>query len=195
MSSISSTPIKLTFLKAVPLVFFAFMWGSAEGAFFFIVPDVLLTYVAIKHGWRRAMWCAIAAAFGALEGGVIMYLWSLYYPDSMIFRLERTTAISRPMIDLAYAQMRETPFWSMLIAGFTGMPFKLYAAGAPQGGVGLGAFMLACFPIRLLRFSCSILGAAALTRLLDTRLSQRAMIYLWAAVWVVFYALYWSYVG
>ena len=43
---------------------------------FFIVPDVLLSYIGVKRGPRAAALASIFAALGAAVGGVIMVAWS-----------------------------------------------------------------------------------------------------------------------
>lgn len=48
-------------------------WGLAEATFFFLVPDILLTRIAIR-GLVPALWAAAAAMLGAVLGGIIMYL-------------------------------------------------------------------------------------------------------------------------
>ena len=57
-------------------------WGLAEATLFFIVPDVLLTWLA---GFRpRLVWRAVAACLGgALLGGLLMYLAAADSPERM----------------------------------------------------------------------------------------------------------------
>ncbi len=45
------------------------IWGFAEATFFFIVPDVLLTLIALKN-WRLATRACLWSLGGALIGGV-----------------------------------------------------------------------------------------------------------------------------
>jgi len=48
-------------------------WGLAEATLFFIVPDVLLSWLAAfrpRVAWPAVLTCLV----GALAGGVIMYL-------------------------------------------------------------------------------------------------------------------------
>ena len=57
----------------------ALLWGLAEATFFFIVPDVFLSLVAILGGWRT--WRHIVAAiFGALLGGALLFQWAKVNP-------------------------------------------------------------------------------------------------------------------
>ena len=49
--------------------------GIAEATVFFIVPDVWISFVALRRGWQAGALAAFFACIGALIGGAIMYLW------------------------------------------------------------------------------------------------------------------------
>jgi membrane protein YqaA with SNARE-associated domain len=50
----------------------AALWGFAEATLFFIVPDVLLSIIAVRRG-RRPAWIAMAWTIaGAIAGGALM---------------------------------------------------------------------------------------------------------------------------
>ena len=59
----------------------AMAWGFAEATFFFIIPDVFLTYIALKN-WRQATRACFWALGGALIGGAVMYAWGALDMDS-----------------------------------------------------------------------------------------------------------------
>src|SRR5712691_3907378 len=48
------------------------VWGYAEATRFFIVPDVLIGWVAL-HGVRPGAWSAFAATAGAVLGGAAVH--------------------------------------------------------------------------------------------------------------------------
>ena len=50
-------------------------WGLAEGTFFFIVPDVWLSWVALRRA-RTARKAALSALAGALAGGALVHGWA-----------------------------------------------------------------------------------------------------------------------
>ena len=50
----------------------AALWGFAEATFFFLVPDVILTAIAILD-WRLALAACLAGVVGALIGGALMF--------------------------------------------------------------------------------------------------------------------------
>jgi membrane protein YqaA with SNARE-associated domain len=56
------------------IILASFAWGLAESTFFFFVPDVVLTFSALRN-YRMALRAAVAALAGALIGGTLMYAW------------------------------------------------------------------------------------------------------------------------
>ena len=48
------------------------VWGYAEATRFYIVPDVLIGWVAL-HGARPGVWTALAATAGAVLGGAAVH--------------------------------------------------------------------------------------------------------------------------
>src|SRR5258706_1708194 len=58
----------------MPIILASFVWGLAESSFFFFVPDVGLTFLALRN-YRAALRATLAALAGALIGGALMYAW------------------------------------------------------------------------------------------------------------------------
>ncbi|MCE3289658.1 MAG: hypothetical protein K0R83_1670, partial [Caulobacter sp.] len=44
-------------------------WGVAEATLFFVVPDLLIGYLALTRGFRAGAWASLLAATGAVIGG------------------------------------------------------------------------------------------------------------------------------
>ena len=49
-------------------------WGIAEATFFFIVPDVLLSWYAIQS-YKKGIFGCVFAMLGALLGGALVWWW------------------------------------------------------------------------------------------------------------------------
>ena len=64
----------------------AFAWGLAEAICFFIVPDVLLTLIAMRS-LRSAMKATMAALAGALVGGALVVVFAHASPDAAHHRI------------------------------------------------------------------------------------------------------------
>jgi len=69
----------------------AFLWGFAEATLFFIVPDVLLTLLAVRFGWRRAIMPLLFCLSGAVVGGAVFFGASAHSFEEMraVLNLER----------------------------------------------------------------------------------------------------------
>jgi len=60
------------FISQSGVLWAGFAWGFAEATLFFIVPDVLLTLVAL-FSFRRSARLLACILLGALTGGAIMF--------------------------------------------------------------------------------------------------------------------------
>ena len=103
----------------------AALWGFAEATLFFIVPDVLLTFIAIRHGWRQAAMASLAAAAGATIGGALMYAWAASDPASARGAIDFVPAISAALLERAKDALARDGLAAMFIGAFTGAPYKV----------------------------------------------------------------------
>ncbi|MBV8568169.1 MAG: hypothetical protein JO273_22215 [Methylobacteriaceae bacterium] len=175
------------------MVAIAFAWGLAEATLFFIVPDVFLTFVAVRNGWRRALVLAPASAIGAVCGGAIMVAWSAQDPAAVLAILEKIPAISSDMIASVAERMRGNWVFAVFNGGMnpSPVPYKIFAAMVPQAGVALAPFLAVSFVTRLTRFVLSTILAAAVSGALGF-LKKSTRLAILAGFWVVLYTLYWS---
>jgi hypothetical protein len=168
----------------------AALWGFAEATLFFIVPDVLLSIIAVRRG-RRVAWIATAWTIaGAVAGGALMYRWGAQDASGAIALLDRLPAISPEMIARVGADLQQSGLAAMIVGAFSGVPYKVYAVMAPAAPIGLAPFLLASAPIRALRFVAVVLIADGVNRLLAPRLSLRWRTTILVAFWLVFYGCY-----
>jgi membrane protein YqaA with SNARE-associated domain len=167
----------------------AFAWGFAEATLFFIVPDVLLTAVALHDG-RKALWCCVWAVIGAAIGGTILYFWG----DAGV--VESVPAISPAMMTRVRESLAGTGVLAMILGPLSGTPFKAYAVEAAAAGISFPLFLLAVVPARAPRFLLTVLFAAAAGRVLKPRIGMRGTLIVWLVLWVLFYAFYfWTHPG
>ena len=159
----------------------SFAWGLAESTFFFFVPDIGLTFLAIRNH-RTALRATVAALAGTLIGGALMYVWGLHAPEQARAFLVHIPGIHTPLVDAVHAQLRDRGLTAMLLGPLRGTPYKIYAVewGALKGGP--AAFLLMSIPARYVRFLLGVLACAALRRFLKPR---RLAIF-----WIVFYGYY-----
>src|SRR5207249_2141890 len=129
----------------------AMAWGFSEATFFFIVPDVFLTWLALdrsRAAWLGCLW----AALGALAGGTLMYAWGFLALDSAVRFLEHVPAISRTTCDFVSRQVRTRGVAALFLGPITGTPYKIYAVQAGAVHIDLPIFLLVSMPARLIRF-------------------------------------------
>ena len=171
-------------------------WGLAEATLFFVVPDVLLTWIA---GFRpRALWPAVGACLlGALAGGVLMLESAHRAPGHMRALLDRVPAVSAGLIASTGAALERDYGRQMLRAGFSGVPYKILAVESGARGVPTGAFLAWSVPARLSRWVLVSLLALGVSRLVRSRLGRpdRVLWSLWGAVWCIVYAAYFAVMG
>jgi len=169
----------------------AALWGFAEATLFFIVPDVLLSYIGLKRGARAGAIASLFAALGAGAGGALMFLWSASNPDAA-----RTAVLALPAISVAMAEAAETAmaaqgwFAATLSGPLSRTPFKVYAILAPHAAAPLPLFALASVVLRLPRFLIVSAGVALIGRWLRPRLGEQRLLWLLIGGWLAFYTAF-----
>ena len=181
------------FLRRLAWQIAALLWGFAEATLFFVAPDVLLSFIAVKRGLREELIACLCAAFGASLGGVAMYLWSAHDLASAQGAILAVPAVNDAMLETAWHEMTTKGWFAATFEGpLSATPFKAYAVLAPHAGAGLSLFALAAIAARLPRFLIVTFGAGILARLLEPVVSQRRLKLGLAALWLIFYAVYWA---
>jgi membrane protein YqaA with SNARE-associated domain len=170
---------------------FAFLWGFAEATLFFIVPDVLLSFVALRSR-RRALTAAAVAALGALPGGMLMYAWSSHDAQQAAALVETVPAIAPALLAQVREQMHGRGPVAVAIGPYVGWPYKVYAIEAREAGVGPLAFAAITWPARASRFLLVALLASAVSRALERWVPLRRRELALAVIWIAIYAQYWS---
>jgi membrane protein YqaA with SNARE-associated domain len=168
----------------------ALLWGFAEATLFFIVPDVLLSAIAVGRGRRAALYATAWTIAGAAFGGLLMYGWATRDEAAAIAILDRLPAISPAMIAGVGEALDRWGAGAMAIGALSGVPYKIYAVMAPRAGVPLVLFLALSVPARALRFLVVALLSDAISRRLDGRLTLRQRASLLASIWLLFYAVY-----
>ncbi len=168
------------------------IWGLAEATVFFIVPDVLLTFVALKDGKRATKLCLWALG-GAMVGGAIMFWWGYNDKESAEDLLVKIPAINSDMADDVEKQINDDGAKAAFIGPLTGRPYKIYAihAGASEK-VGFIIFMLISIPARLLRFIVLAWVTTFISKKLLRKQSIRFRTLLLTGIWLGFYAWYFA---
>jgi membrane protein YqaA with SNARE-associated domain len=169
-----------------------FAWGLAEAVFFFVVADVPITLITASSGYRTGLNLSLSATAGALLGGIIVYVWAGADAATADRMLDWVPAVSLGQIAAARQDVAGDWIAATLIGGFSGDPYKLYAAAAGEEGLSLLPFLSVSFAARLTRFLASAALAQALTATLNRIGRGRWAVPLIALFWIGFYAWYWT---
>lgn len=169
----------------------AFIWGIAEATVFFVVPDVLITALALRSR-RTALLACVAAVTGALLGGAITYAWGRHDPLGARQVFDHLPAIGPAMMDGVARDLRQMGALSILAGPIVGVPYKLFAAQAAAAGFSLPIFLLISIPARGMRFVLLALLTHAAAGRLRPRIGSCAVVVTWAVLWSVNYGLYWT---
>jgi len=170
----------------------AFLWGLTEATFFFVIPDVFLSFVAMLE-WRSTWKHIVAALAGALFGGALLFHWAQADPHAAHGAVARVPFITPEMFAKVNSGFDKMGLLAVLSGSVSGIPYKLYAVEAPRVSTEF-AFLLATPPARAVRFTLVWLtfGAAAGWLRRKYALSTRRLAYIHAVIWIVSYAFYWG---
>ena len=165
------------------------LWGFAEATMFFIVPDVLLSAVALTS-IRRALLLSVWVLGGALVGGAL--LWAFGRADVAHGKelLVLLPAIDAAMIADVGRQLESSGLPALFAGPVTGTPYKIYALQSGGLGIGLVQFLLVSVPARMLRFIIVTLADGGVSKLLERWLNLRCRQLVLAVSWLAFYAWY-----
>ncbi|MDP9049933.1 MAG: hypothetical protein M3O31_04305, partial [Acidobacteriota bacterium] len=170
----------------------AFVWGLAEATVFFVVPDVLISLVAILRP-KRAGKHVVAAIAGALLGGAMMFGWAVQDAAGARDAVVHVPFVRARMFAEVDAGYSQHGLGAVYRGPLGGVPYKTYAVEAPKF-VGRGAFLASTIPARGYRFVVVWIAfgfaGGALRRYLK-RTDARLLV--WHGVfWIALYAVYWG---
>jgi membrane protein YqaA with SNARE-associated domain len=167
----------------------AFAWGLAEAVIFFIVPDVLLTRIALTD-LRRALVACVWTTIGALIGGSLLFLAAAHgNAPALLHVYAWLPGISNDLLVRTAQAVHTQGAFAMLPGALQGQPYKLFAVHASPAGVTFGPFILYSIVSRVARFGAASVVAAVIGRLLPSQPARR-LGQLHTLFWIVFYTWY-----
>ncbi len=156
---------------------------------FFVVPDVLLSAVALTS-IRRSLLLSVWVLAGALVGGALMWAFGradLAHGKDLLVLLP---AIDAAMIADVGRQLESSGLPAVFAGPVTGTPYKIYALLSGGLGISLVQFLLVSVPARMLRFIIVTMAVGGVSKLLERWLNLRWRRALLALSWTAFYAWY-----
>jgi membrane protein YqaA with SNARE-associated domain len=164
-----------------PLLLLAFCWGFAEATAFFIVPDVCLSFIALRS-FGTSFIASLFSLTGAVLGGSLMYCLGRWAPGTARSFLERIPAISPALVDLVESNIVALGARAIVLGPLKGVPYKIYAVQWGKFRRSFLQFAFVSMPARYPRFLLSILAVAALRAFITQ--------YVLCAIWLAFYIFY-----
>lgn len=179
-------------LEGMPGVSLAFLWGLAEGTFFFVVPDVPISLAAMlrpRKAWRHV----VAAIVGSLVGGAVMFHWSAGNSTAAHDAVARVPFVRARMFDEVHASYQARGLGAVFLGPATGTPYKIYAVEAPEF-LGRTTFLLGTIPARGERFLLvwAAFGVAGVRLRRSLQWSVPQLTLTCACFWVILYSCYWG---
>ncbi len=181
------------------------VWGFLEGTWFFLVPDVLLGYIAIGS-LRRALLACLGVVLGAMLAACVLYgLLSLDGGDAPV-RIQRfwsaLPGFRASMLARASGYLQAEGARGLLSGPESGIPFRVFVLEAYRLGIPLGRILLWTPLARFERILLAPLIVAGvrvgLARAARTSLLlplagrlDRVVVILVSSYWVGLYGWYW----
>jgi membrane protein YqaA with SNARE-associated domain len=169
-----------------------FLWGFAEATLFFIVPDVLLTLIAL-FSFRRSARVLACILIGALAGGTIMFYLGISKPAQAKAAVLHVPFVSQAMFVKTHLSFQHDGIWALTKGPGNGIPYKVYGVQARQYSA-LWLFLLVSLLARLERFAVFWLIAGTMGILFRRNILRQPKITVavHACIWIFGYVCYWS---
>lgn len=134
-----------------------FLLAVIEASFFPVPPDVLLLALALAQP-SRSFWFALLSTSGSVLGGLFGYLiGALLWGTLANFFFTYVPGLTPDRFEYVQKLFRDYEFWTIFIAGFTPIPYKVFTITAGVMGISLPVFVLASIASRGLRFGIEAL--------------------------------------
>src|SRR6476660_5957839 len=169
-----------------------FAWGFAEATLFFIVPDVLLTLIAL-FSFRRSARVLACILLGALAGGAIMFYLGTKDPAQARQVVLRVPFVSQTMFDKTQKSFQRDGIWALTKGPGNGIPYKVYCVQASRYS-GLALFLVVSLLARLERFALFWLIAGTMGLIFRRNILRqpKVTVAVHACIWIAGYAWYWA---
>ena len=164
-------------------------WSAAEAALFFLVADIPISWIAVRHGPRAGLLAAAVAAIASVAGTLVVLVWAGRDASGAAVTMAALPGIDPALIGDAVTRYHHG-LQAVLVGSFSGIPFKLFALQAARSH-DLPFVLMAPF-LRLPRFAAVALLAGGIGHAMAPRIAERSRLALLAAAWLAFYAFYFS---
>lgn len=168
-----------------------FGWGFVEGLFFFIVPDVYISFATL-FSLRAGGLAWVFSILGSATTVVAIYLLTATAGLDYLSFVGAIPGISGAMIERVESTLaaQGLPYTPLLVLG--GVPLKVYAGAAFGIGLSAGSVLAWTVFARIVRIAPTFALVAVIRLLFRRRIDTRPSI--WTAAlglfWIPFYIVY-----
>lgn len=166
----------------------SFLWGFAEATLFFIIPDVIISFVALK-GYAFGVESSFYALGGALLGGSMMFYWGRSSLEKILTIFLKLPAIRQVDLEKVRKDMQTYGAISMMWGPTLGIPYKIYAVYAHLFS-SFWLFILISIPARMIRFVLVAIAVPAVMESLFSSAAYSERFGILLAIWVMIYLIY-----
>jgi membrane protein YqaA with SNARE-associated domain len=171
------------------VILISLIWGFAEATLFFIVPDVFITFVALKD-IRSSVIASVFSALGAIPGGMIMYIFGKKYPESSIRVINKIPAVPYRIIQDVEKQLKTMGYKALFIGTFTGKPYKIYGVLSGKLNFSFPLFLLVSFPARIVRFILLGITVGFISDKVKFFFPYELLVIIHITCWTIFYIFF-----
>jgi hypothetical protein len=181
----------------------SFVWGLSEATWFFVIPDVWLSFVALE-GFVAAAASTCCAVLGALGGVLLLYAFGAGYPQNALRLPElwsRLPGFYPAMVAEARHHLEDGCSLALEHGLKAGIPFRVYVWLCEQLGFKMTQVLEDASWIRLERMMLGPLivwGGYSVARFACAALDlqglplKRVLTAIIAVFWLVVYGYYWG---
>lgn len=181
----------VAWLLGRPGLVVALLWGLAEGSFFFLIPDIVLSLTALFSVKRSLLQMGLVVA-GSLIAGSCLFAWSLSDYAAAKAAVLKVPFVREKMFDETSREFQRDGVGALFEGPTRGVPYKVYAVQAPAY-CGLPAFLLASIPARLERLLISWIVFVCVGLGFDKfKARPRTRFLFHGAYWIAVYSYYWT---
>ncbi len=167
----------------------ALTWGFAEATRFWLIPDILLGWIALNRP-RSIVPSLLLTTIGALIGGIWMYRRATEERELLL----KVPGISQQMLDDAHERFAVHGWLAVVRGPIDGIPYKVYAVESATAGRPLEELVEWTPPARLWRFVLTALGAGVIGTAFRGSVRRHELFWLTltAVFWITTYVRYFA---
>lgn len=183
----------------IAALFVGLLWGIGEGTWFFIIPDIALSFFALK-GWKPALISTAATVIGAMVAAISLFSLFSLLPSSQlkIIQLWQSLPGFYPkMLEVATLHLKEQQGRGLLMGPNSGIPYRFYVLEAYKQGISLGDILLWTPIARLERIAVAPIVVLFLKFFLKKKFDEKKvnkfLTFFIFFYWIGIYIWYWGF--